>query len=103
MHKLNIAHRDLKLENLLLDSNWRLKTTDFGEAKVIQSARPSVAADDDKSFDFDNPSSQDKKKIRGTFVGTPLYVSPEMLETSDSNCSSDLWALGIIVFTLLTG
>ena len=37
-------------------------------------------------------------EARGTFVGTPLYVSPEMLEDSAALPASDLWALGCIIF-----
>ena len=40
---------------------------------------------------------------RGTFVGTPLYASPEMLNNSSSGPFTDLWALGVIVYQILTG
>jgi len=40
---------------------------------------------------------------RGTFVGTPLYASPEMLNDSVSGPFTDLWALGVIVFQLVSG
>lgn len=41
--------------------------------------------------------------MRGTFVGTPLYVSPEMLDSNLSGPFTDLWALGCIVYQMLTG
>ena len=40
---------------------------------------------------------------RGTFVGTPLYASPEMLNNSSSGPFTDLWALGVIIFQILAG
>mgnify|MGYP002640827383 FL=1 len=40
---------------------------------------------------------------RGTFVGTPLYASPEMLNNSVSGPFTDLWALGVIVYQMITG
>jgi serine/threonine protein kinase len=40
---------------------------------------------------------------RGTFVGTPLYVAPEMLDSNLSGPFTDLWALGCIIFQCLTG
>lgn len=43
------------------------------------------------------------KAHRGTFVGTPLYATPEMLNYSVSGPFTDLWALGVIVFQLITG
>ena len=44
-----------------------------------------------------------KHNHRGTFVGTPLYVSPEMLTKSTSGPFTDLWSLGVIIFQMLTG
>lgn len=40
---------------------------------------------------------------RGTFVGTPLYASPEMLDSSVSGPFTDLWALGVIVYQIING
>jgi serine/threonine protein kinase len=40
---------------------------------------------------------------RGTFVGTPLYVAPEMLQGNISGPFTDLWALGCIIYQCLTG
>lgn len=40
---------------------------------------------------------------KGTFCGTPLYVSPEMLEKSISSPGSDLWALGVILYQMICG
>ena len=40
---------------------------------------------------------------QGTFCGTPLYVSPEMLEKSISSPGADLWALGVIIYELICG
>jgi serine/threonine protein kinase len=40
---------------------------------------------------------------RGTFVGTPLYASPEMLNDSTSGPFSDMWALGVIVYQVVCG
>ena len=47
--------------------------------------------------------SDGKALGRGTFVGTPLYVAPEMLQCSLSGPFTDLWALGCILFQMLTG
>jgi 3-phosphoinositide dependent protein kinase-1 len=42
-------------------------------------------------------------KQRGTFVGTPLYVAPEMLKSNESSAATDLWALGCIIYQMLVG
>ena len=54
--------------------------------------------DDDGKDMYDAPSN-----VRGTFVGTPLYASPEMLSCSISGLYTDLWALGVIVYQLFNG
>jgi len=51
----------------------------------------------------DSHEKEDLKLRRDTFVGTPLYVSPEMLQESISLPASDLWALGCIIFKMHTG
>lgn len=40
---------------------------------------------------------------RGTFVGTVNFLAPEMIQSQESTCSSDLWALGCIIFKMYTG
>ena len=53
----------------------------------------------DKDAPDDDPLSNEKSiNVRGTFVGTPLYASPEMLSCSISGPYTDLWALGVIVY-----
>ncbi|THH00796.1 hypothetical protein EW026_g1788 [Hermanssonia centrifuga] len=81
MHTKGIIHRDLKPENLLLDDDFRLKLTDFGTGKVLT-------------------AGAERSK---TWVGTAQYISPELLEVSETSKSSDLWALGCIIFQMISG
>ncbi|KAH7888305.1 kinase-like protein [Phlebopus sp. FC_14] len=81
MHSKDVVHRDLKPENLLLDSDFRIKITDFGTGKILEGA-------DERAH---------------TFVGTAQYVSPELLERNETSKSSDLWALGCIVYQMIAG
>jgi calcium/calmodulin-dependent protein kinase I len=90
LHHHGITHRDLKPENILYaskDANSHVvKVTDFGLAK-FQSAR-------------------DAENSLMTRVGTPGFVSPEMLNTAKGNAYTsavDLWALGVILYILLCG
>lgn len=81
MHGKGVIHRDLKPENLLLDDNFRLKITDFGTGKIL---------------DTDAQTAK-------TFVGTAQYVAPELLENNETSRSSDLWALGCILYQMIAG
>ncbi|EIW62607.1 kinase-like protein [Trametes versicolor FP-101664 SS1] len=81
MHSKGVIHRDLKPENLLLDDALRIKITDFGTGKILDSGG--------------EPTK--------TFVGTAQYVSPELLEHNESSKSSDFWALGCIIYQMIAG
>lgn len=78
MHLLNICYRDLKPENLLLDSQGFLKICDFGLAKVVN----------DKTF---------------TLCGTPDYLAPEIITSKGHNKACDYWALGILIYEMAVG
>lgn len=86
LHSMGIIHRDLKPENILLNEKMHIQITDFGTAKII-------GADDKKE-------GQPRAK---SFVGTAQYVSPELLTEKSATKSSDLWALGCIVYQLQAG
>lgn len=107
----------MKPENILIDENWHLKLTDFGEAVVfgpdgkikkgfeLPSEQEERKATDDPKEHMDHPDFVDMVEkyredsvYRGTFVGTPLYVAPEMLKESISGVPTDLWALGCMLF-----
>jgi len=81
LHELNIAHRDLKPENIMLDLNKSdIKLIDFGMSKLCT----------------------DKNLLMNTKLGTPYYVSPEVLDGKyDKRC--DLWSVGVITFIILCG
>ena len=80
IHKKNILHRDLKAQNIFLTKEENVKIGDLGVAKTLSSTN----------------------KFASTFVGTPYYLSPEICEEKPYNEKSDVWALGIILYEMIT-
>ena len=80
LHEQGIAHRDLKLENILIDEDGYLKIIDFGLAKIIK--------DEEEAM---------------TFWGTPEYIAPEVISRKGHDKSVDWWAVGILIYEMLIG
>ncbi len=82
-HDAGIIHRDLKPGNILFDQYGDAFLADFGIARLTQGGETLTAT--------------------GGLVGTPAYMSPEQIQGSQLDGRSDIYALGIIVFEMLTG
>ncbi|KAJ1724195.1 hypothetical protein LPJ53_001533 [Coemansia erecta] len=84
LHANNIVHRDLKLENLLLDRNRNIKITDFGFANQ-----------------FRGPGDD----LMSTSCGSPCYAAPELVVSDGpyAGAAVDIWSCGVILYAMLAG
>lgn len=83
LHSRGIIHRDLKLSNILLSESGQAKIADFGLAVLTEQ------------------SSSDNRER--TICGTPNYLAPEILNKKNYGRSADIWSLGCLLYSFLTG
>jgi len=80
LHNKGIAHRDMKLENILIGEDGYLKIIDYGLAKMLKEDQEATS-----------------------FCGTPEYLSPEMVAQLGHDKTVDWWALGVLIYEMLIG
>ena len=81
-HRLGVIHRDLKPSNIMIDKNGNAQIMDFGVARSVE-AKGNTA--------------------EGSIVGTPAYISPELVEGIKADQRSDVYSLGVLLFEMTTG
>lgn len=81
-HRSGVVHRDVKPENVLLATDGRVKVVDFGLARALTDA---------------------SQTSTGTVLGTVAYLAPELVTHGTSDARTDVYAMGILLFEMLTG
>jgi serine/threonine protein kinase len=81
-HRLNVVPRDLKPQNIMIDRDGIARIMDFGIARSLKAKGITGA---------------------GVMIGTPEYMSPEQVEGQEADPRADIYALGVILFEMLTG
>jgi serine/threonine protein kinase/Flp pilus assembly protein TadD len=81
-HRQGVVHRDLKPQNIMIDKEGNAKIMDFGIARSLKA-----------------------KRLTGTgvMIGTPEYMSPEQVDGKEADQRADIYALGVIIYEMLTG
>ena len=80
LHEKGIMHRDLKLENIMVDSTGYVKIIDYGLAKMLGN-----------------------DELATSYCGTPEYLAPEMISHAGHDKTVDWWAVGVLIYEMLIG
>ena len=102
VHKAGLLHRDVKAQNVMCEAGGRNVLTDFGTAIPHLENEPAGGAGFEDTPAVDTPPSTITPQ-RATLAGTPLYLSPEVLDGAAQTPRSDIYALGVLLFHGVTG
>ena len=101
-HRAGVVHRDLKPGNIMLTKSGA-KLMDFGLSRVMGMAGQVSGSSMTKAALTQSPTVAQALTAEGTLLGTFQYMSPEQLEGHEADARSDVWALGCVLYEMVTG
>jgi eukaryotic-like serine/threonine-protein kinase len=104
-HSRGVIHRDLKPSNIMLGSFGEVYLLDWGVAKLSSEHTPDEkdVRDSTRGARIHDTPGESLETKEGALIGTPHYMAPEQVISGEATTSSDVFALGAILFEMLTG
>jgi serine/threonine protein kinase len=99
-HEKGIIHRDLKPGNVMVSAEGQVKVLDFGLAKALESETDASGSAPSLTM---SPTLTAQMTGAGVLLGTAGYMSPEQARGEPADKRADLWALGVVLWEMLTG
>lgn len=103
-HAGNVIHRDIKPQNIMIDSRDQVKVLDFGLAKIEEQTNARIdSGSANAESDSANAETISLLTNPNLILGTPLYMSPDHMQPEDLDARCDIFSVGVVLYEMITG